>query len=109
MVETVLSWAGGRDAELPRPLFFFSSRRRYTRCSRDWSSDVCSSDLTNWTDGDNNAGFHSRTIVMTPNPSQSIPAAQFFNKDDAEKKNYFDNMATIEWPDGPDGDRKSVV
>src|SRR3989449_9299512 len=26
-------------------MFFFSSRRRHTRCSRDWSSDVCSSDL----------------------------------------------------------------
>src|ERR1041385_9272483 len=25
---------------------FFSSRRRHTRCSRDWSSDVCSSDLS---------------------------------------------------------------
>src|SRR5207245_7521761 len=25
--------------------FFFSSRRRHTRCYRDWSSDVCSSDL----------------------------------------------------------------
>src|SRR5438874_13761423 len=26
-------------------LFFFSSRRRHTRSLRDWSSDVCSSDL----------------------------------------------------------------
>src|SRR5690625_6072948 len=26
--------------------FFFSSRRRHTRWPRDWSSDVCSSDLT---------------------------------------------------------------
>src|SRR3984885_11908837 len=26
---------------------FFSSRRRHTRCGRDWSSDVCSSDLPN--------------------------------------------------------------
>src|SRR3989442_11862343 len=26
-------------------VFFFSSRRRHTRCGRDWSSDVCSSDL----------------------------------------------------------------
>src|SRR5690606_40371488 len=26
--------------------FFFSSRRRHTRFSRDWSSDVCSSDLS---------------------------------------------------------------
>src|SRR5690349_22785609 len=25
--------------------FFFSSRRRHTRCLRDWSLDVCSSDL----------------------------------------------------------------
>src|SRR2546429_2609503 len=27
-------------------ILFFSSRRRHTICSRDWSSDVCSSDLT---------------------------------------------------------------
>src|SRR5207302_4619958 len=26
-------------------VFLFSSRRRHTRFSRDWSSDVCSSDL----------------------------------------------------------------
>src|SRR5690606_40921259 len=28
--------------------FLFSSRRRHTRFSRDWSSDVCSSDLRAW-------------------------------------------------------------
>src|SRR5699024_10911018 len=28
-------------------IFFFSSRRRHTRSKRDWSSDVCSSDLIN--------------------------------------------------------------
>src|SRR5256885_8551449 len=27
-------------------IFFFSSRRRHTRLQGDWSSDVCSSDLT---------------------------------------------------------------
>src|SRR2546429_3614933 len=32
-------------AESSFTFFFFSSRRRHTRCSRDWSSDVCSSDL----------------------------------------------------------------
>src|SRR5690606_13746131 len=31
--------------------FFFSSRRRHTRFSRDWSSDVCSSDLQRQEDG----------------------------------------------------------
>src|SRR5690625_7480328 len=31
--------------------FFFSSRRRHTRWPRDWSSDVCSSDLQSRLDG----------------------------------------------------------
>src|SRR5439155_16923548 len=30
------------------PFFFFSSRRRHTRWPRDWSPDVCSSDLNVW-------------------------------------------------------------
>src|SRR2546421_4452694 len=32
--------------------FFFSSRRRHTRSDRDWSSDVCSSDLAVSADND---------------------------------------------------------
>src|SRR5437899_4618134 len=40
-------WAGRRSRPDVRCLsFFFSSRRRHTRCLSDWSSDVCSSDLT---------------------------------------------------------------
>src|SRR6266487_543999 len=34
-----------------RMFFFFSSRRRHTRWTGDWSSDVCSSDLTVRPDG----------------------------------------------------------
>src|SRR3712207_7071848 len=46
--------------------FFFSSRRRHTRYWRDWSSDVCSSDLgvRLWVDGTrlvNNWTDHART------------------------------------------------
>src|SRR5206468_5266853 len=33
-------------------LFFFSSRRRHTRSDRDWSSDVCSSDLAHGVEQD---------------------------------------------------------
>src|ERR1035438_6935144 len=57
--------------------FFFSSRRRHTRCLSDWSSDVCSSDLTaNGEDhtnrGANETGSrpfacHICRIVVTPN------------------------------------------
>src|SRR5690606_21894459 len=32
-------------------VFFFSSRSRHTRFSRDWSSDVCSSDLSSCGEG----------------------------------------------------------
>src|SRR3712207_6945561 len=36
---------GGHDLDGESVCFFFSSRRRHTRYWRDWSSDVCSSDL----------------------------------------------------------------
>src|SRR2546429_19513 len=47
---TPLLWAQESILDRARydsTIFFFSSRRRHTRCSRDWSSDVCSSDLLN--------------------------------------------------------------
>src|SRR5438270_10674568 len=40
--------------------FFFSSRRRHTRFDCDWSSDVCSSDLTDWNDRPANYGDRDR-------------------------------------------------
>src|SRR5258707_2018479 len=40
----LVSFLGHRDV-FPSIFFFFSSRRRHTRYWRDWSSDVCSSDL----------------------------------------------------------------
>src|SRR5216684_1570791 len=39
------------DARYDPWFFFFSSRRRHTSCRRDWSSDVCSSDLIPWGPG----------------------------------------------------------
>src|SRR5690349_25044844 len=54
--------------------FFFSSRRRHTRSLRDWSSDVCSSDL----EAARNAGWsdhleelvraHRATRLLFPSP-----------------------------------------
>src|SRR5438105_15924352 len=45
--------------------FFFSSRRRHTRSTRDWSSDVCSSDLEPC--GGGSAAFHA--LQLLPHPS----------------------------------------
>src|SRR3712207_8015055 len=42
-------------------LFFFSSRRRHTRYWRDWSSDVCSSDLA------------AAAVPAPPRPTRVLP------------------------------------
>src|SRR5690625_3464213 len=42
--------------------FFFSSRRRHTRWPRDWSSDVCSSDLSLTVDALNSIMRHPRSL-----------------------------------------------
>src|SRR5947207_1774346 len=47
--------------------FFFSSRRRHTRSLCDWSSDVCSSDLTETYTirvDDNNGGFATQDVTV---------------------------------------------
>src|SRR5207248_8176047 len=53
-------------------LFFFSSRRRHTRSYGDWSSDVCSSDLTGG-DGARHAvrPRGRRTACLAPSPPVS--------------------------------------
>src|SRR5690606_41006011 len=49
--------------------FFFSSRRRHTRFSRDWSSDVCSSDL-------NRIALHGFELVVLTAQRQAHGAAR---------------------------------
>src|SRR5215208_991682 len=43
--------------------FFFSSRRRHTRWPRDWSSDVCSSDLPIYDPGEQNQTISNQIVV----------------------------------------------
>src|SRR2546429_7852085 len=57
--------------------FFFSSRRRHTRCSRDWSSDVCSSDLRRVLRACANIACPSwLAIARAPQPSRAALAAE---------------------------------
>src|SRR5699024_11892041 len=55
--------------------FFFSSRRRHTRSKRDWSSDVCSSDLTLGNEVDLCLELHRRM-----KPGEAIVFAQKVGK-----------------------------
>src|SRR5207249_7641075 len=49
--------------------FFFSSRRRHTRSKRDWSSDVCSSDLKHVSDLGSASPAPAQTKVPEPKPA----------------------------------------
>src|SRR5699024_5130915 len=54
--------------------FFFSSRRRHTRSKRDWSSDVCSSDLYGTGFRASASRTPSRSSPRTPRSSPDTPA-----------------------------------
>src|SRR5216684_5365425 len=71
-------------------VFFFSSRRRHTRCSRDWSSDVCSSDLILLPDGGLSLMTHGyaanlahAVLLAIDNPTAA--AGQIYNCGDEEQ------------------------
>src|SRR5699024_11572777 len=60
--------------------FFFSSRRRHTRSKRDWSSDVCSSDLAVETVRAKGNGGSNRTAVkkVLLRAESRLPRGGFF-------------------------------
>src|SRR5690606_39987798 len=55
--------------------FFFSSRRRHTRFSRDWSSDVCSSDLCSYVCGLSPQTSMICGVGWNPRPHENIGCA----------------------------------
>ena len=57
-------------------------------------------DSVTWGNIDNNKQFHAQKIVMTPNNTLSIPNALKREHPD----DYYENVATIEWPLGPTGE-----
>src|SRR5882757_6093428 len=84
--------------------FFFSRRRRHTRYWRDWSSDVCSSDLGSererWHPG-NTSGFRicnspSRTILeVSSRISASEPSHQWTARGWVSSRTEFTQFATL--------------
>src|SRR5690606_12411309 len=58
-------------------VFFFSSRRRHTRFSRDWSSDVCSSDLRERADAMFVAGRMAQTEAFERQARGAAPRGEF--------------------------------
>src|SRR5256885_6432744 len=83
--------------------FFFSSRRRHTRLQGDWSSDVCSSDLTF-----GNGRQSEKTAPGTPCRDNGCLPRLEAGRTEIPRRLV---RASIEvrWGGRDDGDRKSVV
>ena len=64
-----------------------------------WRKGCTPPDSVNWTNIDNNKAFLAQTVVMTANPSLSIPAALRTARPD----DYYRNAATIDWPAAANG------
>src|SRR5204862_4990203 len=62
------------DSSINGVVFFFSSRRRHTISLRDWSSDVCSSDLV----GTNTIGLDIGPSSLASVPQQGPVQLQTF-------------------------------
>ena len=64
-----------------------------------WRKGCTPPDAMNWTSVDNNKAFLAQTVVMTANTTLSIPGALRTARPD----DYYKNAATIDWPDGANG------
>ena len=71
----------------------------------DLAQGLHAAELVNWTNIDNNKAFLAQTVVMTANTSLSIPGALRTARPD----DYYKNAATIDWPDGADGQPLVIV
>src|SRR5437868_14880459 len=60
-------------------MFFFSSRRRHTRSKRDWSSDVCSSDLEEYGAVPGGASFANNCLLARRLAEQGVRFVQLFD------------------------------
>ena len=70
-----------------------------------WRKGCTPPDSTSWTNIGNNKAFLAQTVVMTVKGSLSIPGALRTARPD----DYYKNAATIDWPDGANGQPLVIV
>jgi multiple sugar transport system substrate-binding protein len=74
--------------------------RAMTAYTAIWRKGCTPPESVNWTNIDNNKAFLAQTVVMTANPTLSIPAALRRARPD----DYYQNAATIDWPRAANGE-----
>src|SRR5699024_11316494 len=82
-------------------LCFFSSRRRHTRSKRDWSSDVCSSDLAAQSVDRRHPGWrpevvHSQAAAVIAEAVPGASLAQFLEVEQAGVSDCRDEAMLVE-------------
>src|SRR5699024_11369808 len=82
--------------------FFFSSRRRHTRSKRDWSSDVCSSDLEVVT----NVVVTANNTELKANGTLCIDRSQPGGTTDADSDGKGDDKPKLEIPEARSEERR---
>ena len=70
-----------------------------------WRKGCTPPESVNWTNIDNNKAFLAQTVVMTANPSLSIPGALRTARPD----DYYKNAATIDWPNAVSGQPLAII
>src|SRR5258707_875424 len=84
--------------------FFFSSRRRHTRYWRDWSSDVCSSDLTNNAGVEFTRSMGAEVQMVTIRGTNSWHGGGYWyhQNDEVNANDWFRNRRGVENPEWRD-------
>ena len=70
-----------------------------------WRKGCTPPNSASWTNIGNNQAFLAQTVVMTPNPTLSIPGELRTTRPD----DYYKNAATIDWPAGVNGQPLVIV
>jgi multiple sugar transport system substrate-binding protein len=70
-----------------------------------WRKGCTPPDSVNWTNVDNNKAFLAQTVVLTANPTLSIPGALRTARPD----DYYRNAVTIDWPKAVNGQPLVIV
>jgi multiple sugar transport system substrate-binding protein len=79
--------------------------RAMTAYTEIWRKGCTPPEAVSWTNTDNNRAFLAKTVAMTPNTTLSIPGALRT----ARPADYYKNAATIDWPDGINGQPLVIV
>jgi multiple sugar transport system substrate-binding protein len=100
------SWLSrDRRVQVDNPKVREGMVKAMSACTAIWRKGCTPPESATWSDSGNNKAFLAQTVVMTPNPSTSIPAALKRER----PEDYQRNAATIDWPNAASGQPLVII